>query len=540
MLLISCYGKCKTLSKLAFSFDFVSTPDRCDNLRCRYLIQFRTHRKRLFRRRGFGLRHAALAAGAFILIFNIVSFSSKEDKTDAAAPVAAQTAFVAPQPNIIEPYAQPSAENAEREYTAAKPQQAAQAESSSLAKEISSIQGNISKMLEASSNLLVSQKKVVIGKGDTLMDLLVKKAAVPRDDAYEVVQALSKIYNPRDLNPGREITVFFHKDPSIADPQFSGMRIEKDIINFVTVNRDDEGHFTVNKQEKDVHRSLKGFKGTISNSLYADAQAQGVPDAVILDLIKMYSWNVDFQREIQSGDKFEVMYEEYKTEDNKVVRGKGNIVYAKLTLSDNEMPFYRYEDKAGTADYYDNNGRSAKKPLMKTPIDGARLSSGFGMRRHPVLGYSKMHKGVDFAAPRGTPIYAAGDGTIQKIGPFSSYGNYVRIRHRAGLETAYAHMKGFKSGLRVGSRIKQGEIIGYVGTTGRSTGPHLHYEILVNNTQVNPSSVKMPTGTTLKGKDMKAFKTTVASLKSTFSSLSRASTVVENTQRKTEKVASKK
>jgi len=216
-----------------------------------------------------------------------------------------------------------------------------------------------------------------------------------------------------------------------------------------------------------------------------------------------------------------VMYEEYKTDDNKRVPGRGNIVYADLKLGGEDMPFYRYTDKSGNVGYYDDRGFSAKKPLMKTPIDGARISSGFGMREHPVLGFTKMHKGIDFAAPRGTPIYAAGDGVIEKIGPFSTYGNYVRIRHRNDLKTAYAHMKGFKAGLRDGSHVKQGEVIGYVGTTGRSTGPHLHYEVLVNNKQVNPASVKLPTGATLHGHDLKSFKALVSNTKEKFRDLSR-------------------
>ena len=353
------------------------------------------------------------------------------------------------------------------------------------------------------------------------MDLLVRKAAVPRQDAYDVVMALNKVYDPRDLTPGHEITVFFHQDPAIADPTFSGVRIEKDIVNGVMVRRQDNGNYTVSQVEKDVHRNVRGFKGTIRNSLYEDASDAGVPDAVILELIKMYSWNVDFQRGIHTGDKFEVMYEEYKTDDNKLVHGRGNIVYAKLTLAGEEMPFYRYTDKGGNVGYFDDHGYSAKKPLMKTPIDGARISSGFGMREHPVLGYTKMHKGVDFAAPRGTPIYAAGDGVIEKIGPFSTFGNYIRIRHRNELKTAYAHMKGFKSGLHDGSRVKQGEVIGYVGTTGRSTGPHLHYEVIVNNHQVNPASIKLPTGIILHGRDLKSFNSLVAQTKTKFMDLSR-------------------
>jgi murein DD-endopeptidase MepM/ murein hydrolase activator NlpD len=255
---------------------------------------------------------------------------------------------------------------------------------------------------------------------------------------------------------------------------------------------------------------MKAVRGKIENSLFVDAQAQGLPDSVILELIKLYSFGVDFQRELQPGNTFEVLYEQYITDDGSVVPGKGNIVYARLGLDGRVMPLYRYEDKAGEVEYFDTTGASAKKPLMKTPIDGARISSGFGMRFHPILGYTKMHKGIDFAAPRGTPIYAAGDGVIEKAGKFSSYGNYCRIRHRAGLETAYAHMQGFHAGIRPGSRVKQGQVIGYVGTTGRSTGPHLHYEILIGGKQVNPAGVKLAGGRALGGKDLKAFRQIVA------------------------------
>jgi murein DD-endopeptidase MepM/ murein hydrolase activator NlpD len=470
-----------------------------------------------------------VAVVASVSSFAISSFSSHD--TDAAAPLRKTASFIAPRPNMADTTmieqrtadADSSVGNDFDTKPFAPPESRAP-----LAERIYSIQSGITNMLEASNKLLLSQKKVVVGKGDTLMELLVKKAAVPPEEAYQVVQALSKVYNPHDINPGREITVFFHKDPSVADPKFSGVRIEKDTVNAVTVDRDDSGHYKANKVEKAVHRSLSGFKGTIDNSLYVDAKAAGVPDAVILELIKMYSWNVDFQREIHSGDKFEVMYEVYKTEDGKTVHGKGNIVYAKLSLGGQSLPFYRFEDSHGDADYYDDKGRSAKKPLMKTPVDGARLSSGFGMRKHPVLGFTKMHKGVDFAAPRGTPIYAAGDGRIVKIGPFSTYGNYIRIQHRAGLDTAYAHMSKFKTGLHDGTRVKQGEVIGYIGTTGRSTGPHLHYEVIVNNMQVNPASVKLPTGRALKGRELKTFKTLLAQDQIKFNNISHVTTVAAN------------
>jgi murein DD-endopeptidase MepM/ murein hydrolase activator NlpD len=208
-------------------------------------------------------------------------------------------------------------------------------------------------------------------------------------------------------------------------------------------------------------------------------------------------------------------------------------LYAQLVLSGRKIPLYRYETADGSVDYYGRDGQSTKKTLMKTPIDGARMSSGFGMRRHPVLGYGKMHKGIDFAAPTGTPIYAAGEGKVVKAGRFSSFGNYVRIKHRGDLDTAYGHMSKIASGLRPGARVKQGQIIGYVGTTGRSTGPHLHYEILVAGKQVNPRGVNLPVGHALAGRDMKKFKAKVGEVDNQFAALSGAA--VKVAQRDVEK-----
>lgn len=484
------------------------------------MIQFQSYQKRVFfHRRGLGLRIVVIPVVAFALLFGISTFffAEEEIKEDVAAFTPVQTAVIVPhQPNIIKPHVPTSSENTKTalQIIPKKPVR----KQISLASSASSIQAKTSNILNVKSERPVFKKKIVVNKGDTLMELLVKKAFIPRCEAYQAIQALRKVYNPRELNTGHEITVFFNNDTPIDDPKFSSVHIEKDIINSVTVNLDDKGCYTVNKVKKDVHRTLRSFKGTIDNSLYVDAKASGVPDAIILNLIKMYSWNVDFQREIHAGDKFEVMYEEYKTDDNKIVSYKNNIIYAKLSLGGNNMPLYYYQDRNGYTNYYDNNGKSAKKTLMRTPIDGARISSKFGMRKHPILGYSKMHKGLDFAAPRGTPIYAAGDGTIEKIGPFSTYGKYIRIRHRASLKTVYAHMKGFKSGLRRNSRVKQGQVIGYVGSTGRSTGPHLHYEVIINNTQVNPASVKLPTGKSLKAKDMNIFRGVVAQTREQFNS----------------------
>lgn len=502
------------------------------------------------RRRRFGLRHAALPLLAIVFVYALISIfgAPDDDISTAELSVTPESVVAAMAPNsTVHIKAEEDAAlgnmkaaflsaPAPRSHTygaaiekSSKPVavKTAQTVETGAAERIAFIQSGIEKVLSAGSNLFVSEKKVTVGKGDTLMELLVSND-VPRSEAYNAIQALSKVYNPRDLNPGHSITVFFHKDPSIADPKFSGLQIEKDKINTVMVSRSDDGSFTADSEEKPIYRSLKGYTGTIDNSLYVSAKDAGVPDGVILDLIKMYSWNVDFQRDIQSGDKFEIMFEEYATDAGDIVSGKSNIVFARLTLGDRDMPFYLYETASGDTDYFDDKGMSAKKALMKTPIDGARLSSGFGMRRHPVLGYGKMHKGIDFAAASGTPIYAAGDGTIERIGPFSSYGNYIRIRHRRDLHTAYAHMKGFRSGLKSGSRVKQGQIIGYVGTTGRSTGPHLHYEVLLNGKQVNPKSLKLPTGKSLESKDMAKFKDIVKKRDGEFAQLLKGVTIADN------------
>jgi len=220
-----------------------------------------------------------------------------------------------------------------------------------------------------------------------------------------------------------------------------------------------------------------------------------------------HSYDVDFQREIHPGDTFEVFYANGITEDVRP-RGRGTLLFSSLTTGGKKRSYYRFTTKDGQTDYYNDKGVSSKKPLMRTPIDGARISSGFGMRRHPILGYSKMHTGTDFAAPSGTPILAAGDGVVDYAARKGGYGNYVRLRHENGVKTAYAHMKRFAKGLKKGKRVRQGQVIGFVGTTGRSTGPHLHYEVLIKGKKRNPLKVKIAgSGRKLTGKDKRAFET---------------------------------
>ena len=289
-------------------------------------------------------------------------------------------------------------------------------------------------------------------------------------------------------------------------------------IRQVVVRRDIDGAFKGFESKRNLARKISYARGTINSSLYKAAIAQNVPLSVLAELIRIYSWDVDFQREVQKGDSFEVAYENFVDLDGEIVQ-HGKVLFASMILSGAVKPLYEFELRPGRTNYFDDQGRSAKRPLLRTPIDGARLSSRFGKRRHPILGYTKVHRGVDFAAPTGTPIYAAGDGVITFRGRKGAYGKYIRIRHAAGYSTAYAHLSRFKKGATQGRRVKQGEVIGYVGSTGRSTGPHLHYEILVGGRQTNPLTIKMPSGTTLKGRDLARFQTKTATISALVSEL---------------------
>ena len=254
------------------------------------------------------------------------------------------------------------------------------------------------------------------------------------------------------------------------------------------------------------------IKGTINSSLYKSAVKLGMPENTLFEMVRLLGFSVDFQREIRKGDSFEVMFtKQVDLIENRVIDTKP-INFVSIILSGHELNFFEYKDKYGFSGYYDENGKSSKRTIMKTPINGARLSSKYGNRRHPVLGYTKMHRGVDFAAPRGTPVFAAGDGIVEKAGWNGSYGRYIRIRHTGTYKTAYAHLSGINKKVKTGKRVSQGKIIGYVGSSGRSTGAHLHYEVLLNNQQINPMRVKLPSGKNIPKKDLNRYKSYVKNI----------------------------
>lgn len=343
-----------------------------------------------------------------------------------------------------------------------------------------------------------------VGNGDTLMDVLTR-AGVDVGDATQAIDALKAVYNPRALKAGQKVTVTFDKPPhGFGTGGFTKVSLNADPIREVTARRTDGG-FEGSETKRQVSRQIAHYTGAIKSSLFESAQGAGIPAPVIFAMIKALSYDVDFQRDIQSGDTFDVMYEAYYDTKGKLVRN-GDMLYASVSLSGKPIAMYRFENDGGSVEYFNEKGESIKKALLKTPVDGAKITSGFGMRNHPILGFTKMHKGVDFGVPPGTPIQAAGDGTLEMAGFNGAYGNYVRIRHGNGYATAYAHMSRIAAGMKTGKRVSQGQIIGFVGSTGRSTGPHLHYEVLQGNAQVNPLSVKMPTNVRLAGRDMDRFR----------------------------------
>ena len=261
--------------------------------------------------------------------------------------------------------------------------------------------------------------------------------------------------------------------------------------------------FVATKIEKNLRKDFAYKESVIKNSLYSSAIKEKIPPSLIIEFARIYGFQIDFQRDIWKNDMFQIIYENFFNDDNEAIE-TGNIIYANLILQGKEYPLYFFKGD-DINDYFDERGQSIKKTLMKTPINGARLSSSFGKRKHPILGFTKMHTGTDFAAPMGTPIMASGDGVVTKASWCGGGGNCVKIKHNSTYSTVYAHLSKFGRGIKKGTRVKQGQTIGYVGSTGMSTGPHLHYEVIENGRKVNSQKLKLPSGKTLRGDQRKDF-----------------------------------
>ena len=340
-----------------------------------------------------------------------------------------------------------------------------------------------------------------IKSGETFNNIL-ESYSIDVEEINILKKNLIKKININKLNTNQKIQITIDQtNNKVKEFIFEISNTEKIYLARENVNKDfSQKILTVKLDKKIIYK-----ENIIKQSLYKAATDQKIPPNTIIEFARINGFQVDFQRDIRKLDKFQMMYEIFTDKNNKVIE-TGNILFANLKLSGQDNSLY-YFDKKKNEGHYDKNGKSIQKALMKTPINGARLSSSFGMRKHPIDGFNKMHRGTDFAAPEGTPIMASGNGIVKKVGWCGGGGNCVKIKHNSTYETVYAHMSKFARGIKSGVRVKQGQTIGYVGSTGKSTGPHLHYEVIVNGKKVNSQTLKLPSGKVLKGKDRQMFET---------------------------------
>ena len=340
-----------------------------------------------------------------------------------------------------------------------------------------------------------------ISSGETFNSIL-ESYSVSKKEISEIKKKLSAEFNLNKLTTNQKISFTIDQSNNL---------IKKFVIQISNTKKisltrsEDQTEFDQKILVTKLNKKIIYSESIIMQSLYKSATQQKIPTNTIIEFARIYGFQVDFQRDIKKRDSFQIMYEVFTNDKNKIIE-TGNIIFANLKLSGENNSLY-YFDKKGSEGHYDKSGKSVKKALMKTPINGARLSSPFGMRKHPIDGFNKMHKGTDFAAPMGTPIMASGDGKIKKAGWCGGGGNCIVIRHNSTYQTVYAHMSKFASGMKKGVRVKQGQIIGFVGSTGKSTGPHLHYEVIVNGKKINSQTLKLPSGKILKGENRKLFET---------------------------------
>ena len=332
------------------------------------------------------------------------------------------------------------------------------------------------------------------------MGKILRKFKIDENEISKITNGL-KEKKLTNIYAGRELNIVIKKK---EDKQNSIVNILYPVNNTLSVEiRNNKDIIEIKENIIKLNKKEVVLKNSIDNNLYSAAINAGIEPNIIIEFARIYGFEIDFQRDIREGDTFEIYYEKF-LDDNNVVRDTGKIIYAHMNVNNREINLYNFNDK-GELGYYDINGKSIVKSLMKTPINGARLSSSFGMRKHPILGFNKMHRGTDFAAPTGTPIMASGSGTVTRARWCGGGGNCVKIRHNSTYETIYAHMSKFARGIKEGRKVKQGQIIGYVGSTGLSTGPHLHYEVVVNGKKVNSQKLKLPSGKILKNDSRKEF-----------------------------------
>lgn len=355
-----------------------------------------------------------------------------------------------------------------------------------------------------------------VKSGDTILNFLID-LEVDQKDVLDVLAALKKVYNTGSITVGNSMIARYKVKidvKNIDKRQLNVLLSEFELIispelQYI-VSRQANGEYKAREIKQILTKKVARYSGIVKNGLFLDAVEAGASPNAVMNTINLYAYDVDFARDIKEGDKFEIIVDSYFSENGRKVRD-GTVLFSALETKGRKIEMYAHRINKNL-EYFDDKGNSVRKSLLRTPINGARVSSGFGMRRHPVLGYSKLHKGVDFAASSGTPILAAGDGVIVYMARYGGYGNFVKIRHNAEFQTAYAHCSRFSNRFRNGSRVKQGDVIAYVGTTGRSTGPHLHFEVIQKGGAINPSKVKAVSGLRLGGVELQKFRAVKAEI----------------------------
>ena len=359
---------------------------------------------------------------------------------------------------------------------------------------------NLSDYFLSKINSPYKEIKYLIQNNDSIEKIL-KKLDINSND-IKIISNNLKQKKLTNIYAGRTLSIILKK---LNDGSNTVVNLVYPINNTLSIEiRKNKDNFIVKENILKLYKKEVVIKNEIKSSLYSAAIKSKIEPNIIVEFARIFGFEVDFQRDIRKGDWFEILYERFE-DDNNIVQDTGKIIYASMFVNGTEINLYNFKDGSGDIGFYDLKGKSIVKSLMKTPINGARLSSSYGMRKHPILGYNKMHRGTDFAAPSGTPIMASGAGKVIRARWCGGGGNCVKIKHNSTYQTVYAHMKSFARGIKEGRRVKQGQIIGYVGSTGMSTGPHLHYEVIVNGKKVNSQKLKLPSGKILKGKTREEF-----------------------------------
>ena len=371
-----------------------------------------------------------------------------------------------------------------------------------------------------------------LGRADSVAGAL-RRAGVASNEVATIVDLIDGETNLRSVKPGTGFDLVLGRRANKTMPRpLESLAFRAAFDLKLEVNRAADGSLAMKRIPIAVDDTPLRVSGRVGGSLYKSARAAGVPAGIVSEYIKLMSYGLDFQRDVKGANSFDIVVEHRRAETGETETGR--LIYAGLDQGKRKIELMRWDPSNDREQFFHVDGSSAKKGLMKTPIDGARMSSGFGMRLHPILGYSRLHKGVDFAAGSGTPIMAAASGTVVYAGVYRGYGNHVRIRHANGIETTYSHMSRFGKGGRVGTRVEQGQLIGYVGSTGMSTGPHLHYEVYLRGRAVDPRSAKLPFGVQLAGGDLSRFKSQMSRMRS-LKTQSTGSEQVAGAEKKTEK-----